>query len=111
MIAASLHRRTEALQGQIETMSRVKIIMRRNMALRDELADQIGALRTSLTAAALDQDGGGPELALLAASIRRVASEANAVTAARVEVDTLLSQPIPNFVARAEEVQMQGLGE
>ena len=101
VIAASLNRRAEALQGQIETIMRVKVIMRRNTALRDELTDQIGALQTSLAAASLDQDTSGPELALLASSIRRVASEANAVTAARVEVDALLSQP--KATARSRE--------
>jgi hypothetical protein len=110
VIAASLWRRAEALQGQIETMTRVKTILRRNVALRDELADQISALGTSLAAVTLDQEGGGSELALLAASIQRVALEANAVTSARVEVDTLLSEPIPNPpVSVTKEVERQVL--
>jgi len=92
VVAASLHRRAEALRGQAETVARVRILLRRNGALRAELSDQIGALRTGLAAAALGGGDGGPELAGLAARIRRVASEANAVTAARVEVDALLSQ-------------------
>jgi len=92
VVAASLHRRAEALRGQAETVARVEVLLRRNLALREELADQVGALRTSLAAAALGGDDTGPELAGLAARIRRVASEANAVTAARVEVDALLSQ-------------------
>ena len=92
VVAASLHRRAEALRGQAETVARVRVLLRRNEALRAELSDQIGALRTSLAAASLGGGDGGPELAGLAARIRRVASEANAVTAARVEVDALLSQ-------------------
>lgn len=92
VVAASLGRRVEALRGQAETVARVRVLLRRNLALREELADQIGALRTSLAAAALGGDDSGPELAGVAARIRRVASEANAVTAARVEVDALLSQ-------------------
>ena len=71
--------------------------------MREELADQIGALRTSLAAAALGGDDSGPELAGLAARIRRVASEANAVTAARVEVDTLLSQPRAHAIVPVAE--------
>jgi hypothetical protein len=112
VVAASLHRRVEALRGQAETVARVRVLLRRNLALREELADQVGALRTSLAAAALGGDDSGPELAGLAARIRRVASEANAVTAARVEVDALLSQPhvragIPIVT---EEARQQRLG-
>jgi hypothetical protein len=112
VVAASLHRRVEALRGQAETAARVKVLLRRNLALREELADQVGALRTSLAAAALGGDDSGPEMAGLAARIRRVASEANAVTAARVEVDTLLSQTSAHtgVPARAEETHRQILG-
>ena len=112
VVAASLGRRVEALRGQAETVARVRVLLRRNLALREELADQIGALRTSLAAAALSGDDSGPELAGLAARIRRVASEANAVTAARVEVDALLSQPQVRVSAPAgaEEGRRQVLG-
>jgi len=112
VVAASLIRRAEALRGQAETAARVKVLLRRNLALREELADQIGALRTSLAAAALGGDDSGPELAGLAARIRRVASEANSVTAARVEVDALLSQPHAHAGVPAvpEETRQQMLG-
>ncbi len=112
VVAASLHRRAEALRSQAETVARVKVLLRRNLALREELADQVSALRTSLTAAALGGDDSGPELAALAARIRRVASEANSVTAARVEVDALLSQPHAHagVPAEAEEARQQILG-
>ena len=100
VVAASLGRRAEALRRQAETLARVAVILRRNAALRDELADQMGALRTSLSASALGQDAGGLELAGLAAHIRQVAREADAVTAARVEVDTLLTRPEPGTAAR-----------
>jgi len=59
----------------------------------DKLADQISALRTSLSASALGHDQTGHELASLAAHIQQVAREADAITAARIEVDTLLHQP------------------
>lgn len=112
VVAASLCRRAEALRGQAETVARVKVLLRRNLALREELADQVGALRTSLAAAALGGDDSGPELAGLAARIRRVASEANAVTAARVEVDALLSQrdARAGVPAATEEARQQILG-
>jgi len=111
VVAASLHRRAEALRGQAETVARVRVLLRRNEALRAELSDQIGALRTSLAAASLGGGDGGPELAGLAARIRRVASEANAVTAARVEVDALLSQRDARAGApEAEEEARQVLG-
>ena len=110
VVAASLGRRVEALRGQAETVARVRVLLRRNLALREELADQVGALRTSLAAAALGGDDSGPELAGLAARIRRVASEANAVTAARVEVDTLLGQTRANVPAVEEEVRQQRVG-
>ncbi len=112
VVAASLGRRAEALRGQAETVARVRVLLRRNLALREELADQIGALRTSLAAADLGGDDSGPELAGLAARIRRVASEANAVTAARVEVDALLSQreAHTSVSAVSEEARQQTLG-
>ncbi len=110
VVAASLGRRVEALRGQAETVARVRFLLRRNLALREELADQIGALRTSLAAAGLDGDDSGPELAGVAARIRRVASEANAVTAARVEVDTLLSRTRAGVPAAEEEVRQRRLG-
>lgn len=111
VVAASLGRRAEALRGQAETAAHVRVLLRRNAALREELADQIGALRTSLAAVALGGNDSGPELAGLAARIRRVASEANAVTAAHVEVDTLLSQPVARAaVPLTEERPPQRLG-
>lgn len=114
VVAASLGRRAEALRDQADTVARIKVLLRRNAALREELADQIGALRTSLAAAALGGEGGGPGLAglaALAARIRRVVLEADAVTAARVEVDTLLHQTHARAeVAAAPEEGRQVLG-
>ena len=75
---------------------------RRNRALRDEVNEQIKALRTSLTALQIGGRQSAPQLSGLAASIHRVALEANAVTVARAEVDTVLSQPERSV----EEVQI-----
>lgn len=107
VIAASLLRRAEALRRQAETLTRVGVILRRHQALRDELGDQMGALRTSLSASALGQAGGGLELAGLAAHVQQVAREADAVTAARVEVDALGSRAEANAAVPASELRIK----
>ncbi len=101
VIAASLRRRAESLLRRADTAAKTLLLLRRNRALRDEVNEQIKALRTSLTALQIGGRQSAPELPGLAASIHRVALEANAVTVARAEVDTLLSQP----VRKMEEAQ------
>jgi len=93
VIAASLRRRTESLLRRSDTAARTLLLLRRNRALREEVGEQIRALQTSLTALQVGGRQSVPELSDLAASIHRVALEANAVTVARAEVDTLLSRP------------------
>ena len=93
VIAASQRRRAESLLRRADTATKTLLLLRRNRALRDEVNEQIKALRTSLTALQIGGRQSTPELSGLAASIHRVALEANAVTVARAEVDTLLSQP------------------
>lgn len=93
VIAASLWRRADSLARRADTAARTLMLLRRNQALRDEVAEQIDALRTSLTAFRVGGRQSATELADLAASIHRVALEANAITTARAEIDTLLSQP------------------
>ena len=94
VIAASQRRRAESLLRRADTAAKTLLLLRRNRALRDEVNEQIKALRTSLTALQIGGRQSAPELSGLAASIHRVALEANAVTVARAEVDTLLSQPV-----------------
>lgn len=94
VIAASLRRRAESLLRRADTAAKTLLLLRRNRALRDEVNEQIKALRTSLTALQIGGRQSAPQLSGLAASIHRVALEANAVTVARAEVDTLLSQPV-----------------
>ena len=101
VIAASRHRRAESLLRRADTAARTILLLRRNMALREEVGEQIKALGTSLTALQVGGRQSVPELSGLAASIQRVALEANAVTVARAEVDTLLSLP----TQRLEEAQ------
>lgn len=93
VIAASLRRRAESLRRRADTAARTLLLLRRNGALREEVGEQIHALQTSLTALQVGGRQSVPELSGLAASIHRVALEANAVTVARAEVDTLLSRP------------------
>lgn len=93
VIAASNRRRAESLLRRADTSARTLLLLRRNKALREEVGEQIKALETSLTALQIGGRQSAPELSGLAASIHRVALEANAVTVARAEVDTLLSQP------------------
>jgi hypothetical protein len=103
VIAASLWRRAESLTRRAETAARTLTLLRRNQALRAEVAEQIDALRTSLTAFQVGGRQSAHELADLAASIHRVAQEANAITTARAEIDTLLSlPPLPGANPEAE---------
>ena len=94
VVAASRRRRAESLLRRADTSARTLLLLRRNRALREEVGEQIQALGTSLTALQVGGRQSTPELSGLAASIHRVALEANAVTVARTEVDTLLSQPV-----------------
>ena len=93
VIRASLLRRAESLERRAETAARTLMLLRRNQALREEIAEQIGALRTSLTAFSVGGKQSAQDFAGLAASIQRVTVEANAITDARAEIDTLLAEP------------------
>jgi len=106
VIAASRRRRTESLARRADTTARTILLLRRNQALREEVGEQVRALQTSLNALQVGGRQSAPELAGLAASIQRVALEANAVTVARAEVDALLSQP----GAVGSEAQPVGIG-
>ena len=105
VIAASRRRRAESLLRRADTAAKTLLLLRRNHALREEVSEQIKALQTSLTALQVGGRQSTPELSGLAASIHRVALEANAVTVARTEVDTLLSQPGRSV----EEAEMQAV--
>jgi len=90
VIAASLERRAEAHTRRAETVVRAQTLLRRNEALRDEMADQIDALRTSLIASGITQELEDAGLADLAANVQRIATEVNALSAARAEVEDAL---------------------
>lgn len=107
VIRASLERRAESLERRAETAARTQMLLRRNQALRDEVAEQIGVLRTNLTAFSVGGKQSAPDFAGLAARIQRVTVEANAITEARAEIDTLLAEPARTFVN--DEAQEQTL--
>ena len=107
VIAASQRRRAESLLRRADTAAKTLLLLRRNRALRDEVNEQIKALRTSLTALQIGGRQSTPELSGLAASIHWVALEANAVTVARAEVDTLLSQPRRSVEEEPQAVRLR----
>ncbi len=91
VIAASLERRIDSLQQRAETAERAAILTRRNQALRHEIAEQMAALRTSLAAAGIGEGDSDPLLTSMAASIRRVATEAGALADAHTELAMTLT--------------------
>lgn len=111
VIGASLQRRAESLTRRADTAARTLLLLRRNHALRQETGEQMDALRTSLTAFRVGGRQTAPELAELAASIQRVAHEANAITAARAEVDTLLTRPLANATVPVGENAVQRVSQ
>ena len=91
VIAASLRRRADALRRQAETAERTNTLLRRNDALRQEIAGHIAALRTSLTALRVGGAQAVYELADVAANIQQVAIEAGAITQARSEIGDIVN--------------------
>jgi hypothetical protein len=109
-ILASLHRRSESLLHRAEMAAHTMLLVRRNLALRQETAEQINALQTSLIAFTVGGHQSAPELSSLAASIQRVAQEASAITEARTEVDTLIVEPYRTKVLRTKEAAERIVG-
>lgn len=92
IIRASLQRRAESLTRRAETAARTLMLLRRNQALREEIAEQISALRTNVTAFIVGGRQSAQDFVGLAARIQRVTEEANALTTARAEVDSVLME-------------------
>jgi len=109
VIGASLRRRAESQARRADTAAKTSLLLRRNQALRQETAEQMEALKTSLTAFRVGGQPSVPELADLAAGIQRVAREANAITEARAEVGTLLATP-GRLREDTEPIQRQSVG-
>jgi hypothetical protein len=115
--AASLSRQAEARERSADAAERSSLVLRRTAALRDELAAQTEALRLGL-AALYSGAGDAADLSHLAATVRGVADEANAVADARAELDTLapsapsatapVTAPTPMAEARAQAVGRNG---
>ena len=83
----SLERRADALERSAAAVEKSSTLLRRNSLLRQELQAQLEALRLELTSATvIGSDAGG--LAQVASVARGVAREADALTAARRELET-----------------------
>lgn len=87
VVAASLARQAQSLARRAETVYNIAVLLRRNETLRDEVAEQIEALRTSIAAFSVGSRQGPQDLADLAARIQYVAQEANAIAVARTELE------------------------
>jgi hypothetical protein len=101
VVTSSLRRRAEALLRQAEIAGQTSLLLRRNEALRLEVAGQIAALQTSLTALRVGGSQAVYELAGVAASIQQVALEAGALTQARSEIGDIVNtvqQEPPQFI-------------
>ena len=88
VVAASLERQAQSLARRAETVTSIAVLLRRNATLRDEVAEQIEALRTSVAAFSVGSRQSPHDLAELAASIQHVAAEANAIAVARTELES-----------------------
>lgn len=109
VVAASLVRRAEALQRRADATARAGLLTRRFAALRQEMAAQTEALRAGL-AAYYTGANDVVDLTRLAEDVRRVAAEAQAITAATEEVDALLTSsptvPIPSTAEAPARLQL-----
>lgn len=119
IIAASLLRRAEAQAGAAQAAGHSALLIRRSKALRDELAAQIESLRLGM----LSYQSGATDttnLARVAQSVRKVATEASEVTRASAELDSAVRgdavsatpisyRPAPAIVEEPQ-VLRQGVG-
>lgn len=92
VVAASLQRQSAARNQRAEAVSRNSALARRNQVLRHEMTEQIKALRTTISAAVLGDDGCCHDLATLAANIQQIANEARALTEAKTELALALEE-------------------
>ena len=107
VIAASLERRAGAYAHRAETVIRAQTLLRRNDALRDEMADQVDALRTSLIASGITREIEDAGLTVLAANVQRIATEVNALSAARTEVEDALHGVPPRAADQPTRVRLR----
>jgi hypothetical protein len=86
VVAESLERQAESLARRAESVRRSALLVRRMAMIRQEMAVQMETLRAGL-AAFTTGAGNVADLVHLADSVRRVATEADAIAAAREELD------------------------
>ena len=108
VVAASFQRRADAILQRAESADHSNTVLRRSQVLRDELREQIWALRASMTTAALNTDHHAGRLADVAANIQQIAGQANSVAAAQAELESAYLQavPQPSSVAQAHRIQL-----
>jgi hypothetical protein len=108
VIAESLVRQAESWERRAETVRRSAQYARRAATIRRELQAQIETLRTGLSAY---NTGAGSvlDLGTLAEAVRSVATEANALSDARTELDTfkqpITTHPLTTPVTEKQEEQ------
>lgn len=108
VVAASFQRRADAILQRAASADHSNTILRRSQVLRDELREQIWALRASMTTTTLNTDHHAGRLADVAANIQQIAGQANSVAAAQAELENAYLQavPLPSSVAQAQRIQI-----
>ena len=95
VVAASFQRRADAILQRAASAEHNSTIVRRSQVLRDELLEQIRALRASLTTTSLSTEHHAGRLADVAAGIQQVAGQANSIAAAQAEIENTYAAPAP----------------
>jgi hypothetical protein len=110
VVGASLSRQAEARERSANAAEKSSLLLRRTAALRDELSAQTESLRLGLVAL-YSGAGDVADLSHLAATVRGVADEANAVADARAELDSPVV-PLKGYAASpaVEAARVQELG-
>lgn len=99
VIAASFQRRADAILHRATSAEYNNTVARRSQVLRDELRDQIKALRASLITTSLGSNHHSNRLSDVAASIQQIAGQANSVAAAQAEIEKSCVSPMPVSVS------------
>jgi len=108
----SFLRQAESLRRRADIVHRSAQLVRRTIIVRQEILDQIETLRAGLAACNAGA-GDVSDLSELAESVRRVAAEADAIAAAREELDAATLPPNladPAIMPVAETASLQHVG-
>lgn len=102
VVAASFQRRAEAVLQRAALAGPNNMISRRSQILRNELQEQIGVLRASLTAMSLNANHDAGGLADVAAIIQQIAGQASSAAAAQAELESAYAAPVSLSIAKAQ---------